>query len=435
MSDYAIEVDNLGKRYTIGPPRTVSMRLYGMLRRQPLRRSNARRVLSKLMPQRFPPPPVGPPSAAVTQTEFWALRNVSFKVKRGEVIGIIGRNGSGKTTLLKILSRITAPSEGQALIRGQIGSLLEVGTGFHPNLSGRENIYMNGVTLGMTRGEIDERFEEIVAFAEIEDFIDTPVKYYSSGMYVRLGFAVAAHLVADVVIIDEALAVGDAMFQRKCMGRMDEIAHRGRTVLIVSHSMSLIRQLCTRAILFRSGRVERDGDINEVIEAYAGELRLSPARLACEYELDPDSPMQVTAARLVKPDRYPVPIESKLRFEIDVLTRRPLPGAYVGVGIRTQSEDVAYWTADVGSDRYDRPEPGELTLVCELPERLLAPGKYKAIAHIVVVGREVIFSAADNPLIFEVEDSQSVLALHGFRYPGYIAIPSQWSVLSHAATE
>src|SRR5438876_5014189 len=198
--------------------------------------------------------------------EFWALKNVSFEVKKGEVLGIIGRNGAGKSTLLKILSRITEPTEGQVVLRGRVASLLEVGTGFHPELTGRENIFLNGAILGMTQREIRKKFDEIVAFAEVERFLDTPVKRYSSGMYVRLAFAVAAHLEPEILVVDEVLAVGDAEFQRKCLGKMDEVSRReGRTVLFVSHNMGVITSLCPRAIWLEEGSIREDGDSRKVV--------------------------------------------------------------------------------------------------------------------------------------------------------------------------
>jgi lipopolysaccharide transport system ATP-binding protein len=200
--------------------------------------------------------------------EFWALKDVSFEVKRGEVLGIIGRNGAGKSTLLKILSRITEPTKGRIEIKGRVASLLEVGTGFHPELTGRENIFLNGAILGMTRAEIRRQFDEIIAFAEVEKFLDTPVKRYSSGMYVRLAFAVAAHLQPEILIVDEVLAVGDAQFQKKCMGKMQDVATGGRTVLFVSHNMGAINRLCNRALLLDKGTVYKLGNVHEVSEAY-----------------------------------------------------------------------------------------------------------------------------------------------------------------------
>lgn len=201
--------------------------------------------------------------------DFWALRDISFDIQQGEVIGVIGRNGAGKSTLLKVLSRITEPTSGRAVIRGRVGSLLEVGTGFHPELSGRENIHMNGSILGMTRREIASRFDEIVAFAELERFLDTPVKRYSSGMYVRLAFAVAAHLDPEILIVDEVLAVGDSAFQQKCLGRIQQVGRSGRTVLFVSHNMAAVQNLCDRVLLLEGGRIVFDGETSEGVARYA----------------------------------------------------------------------------------------------------------------------------------------------------------------------
>src|SRR5205807_2678842 len=207
--------------------------------------------------------------AGDTVEEFWALKDVSFEVKPGEVLGIIGQNGAGKSTLLKILSRIIEPTEGRVTINGRVASLLVVGTGYHPELTGSENIYLNGAILGMTRGEIRRKFDEIVAFAEVEKFIDTPVKRYSSGMYVRLAFAVAAHLDPEIFVVDEVLAVGDAEFQTKCLGKMDEVSRRnGRTVFFVSHNLAAVQSLCTRAIMLRGGRVANQGKTGDTIQQY-----------------------------------------------------------------------------------------------------------------------------------------------------------------------
>jgi lipopolysaccharide transport system ATP-binding protein len=216
------------------------------------------------------------------QEELWALHDVCFSVEQGEVLGIIGRNGAGKSTLLKILSRVTAPTAGKIKVKGRIASLLEVGTGFHPELTGRENIYLNGAILGMGRREIDRKFDEIVDFAEIEKFIDTPVKRYSSGMYVRLAFAVAAHLEPEILVVDEVLAVGDAEFQKKCLGKMGEVAMEGRTVLFVSHNMSSVLQMCTRAMLLKNGQVSQLGSVPDIVEQYVNENQLM---VSCERDL------------------------------------------------------------------------------------------------------------------------------------------------------
>jgi lipopolysaccharide transport system ATP-binding protein len=253
----AIQVTNLGKRYRItgadkAPYRTLRESLTG-LATAPLRRL------------------MGRGAASAEASDFWALKDVSFEVQPGEVVGIIGRNGAGKSTLLKILSRITKPTTGRVEINGRVGSLLEVGTGFHPELTGRENVYLNGSILGMSRKEIDRKFDEIVAFAEIDQFLDTPVKRYSSGMYVRLAFAVAAHLEPEILIVDEVLAVGDAGFQKKCLGKMGDVARGGRTIFFVSHNLAAVQSLCSRCIYLQSGHVRCNGETGDCIKKYAQE--------------------------------------------------------------------------------------------------------------------------------------------------------------------
>jgi lipopolysaccharide transport system ATP-binding protein len=249
MSDIAIQVDHLSKQYHIG----VARPRYQSLRDDVMRTLDPRQWFE---------------SSNQPDGTIWALKDVSFEVKHGEVIGIIGRNGAGKSTLLKILSRITDPTEGEVLLNGRVGSLLEVGTGFHPELTGRENIYLNGAILGMTRHEIDYKFDEIVDFAETERFIDTPAKHFSSGMYMRLAFAVAAHLEPEILLVDEVLAVGDAAFQKKCLGKMGEVAKAGRTVLFVSHNMRAVRQMCQNAILLNAGKVVALGSSHDIVERY-----------------------------------------------------------------------------------------------------------------------------------------------------------------------
>jgi lipopolysaccharide transport system ATP-binding protein len=250
MSESAIEVRGLGKRYHINAQRTAS---YDTLRDTVA--ALVRRPLGKRAPK----------------TELWALRDVSLDIPVGQTVGVIGRNGAGKSTLLKLLSRITEPTTGHAEIRGRVGSLLEVGTGFHPELSGRENIFLNGAILGMRRKETERALDDIVAFAEVGHMLDTPVKHYSSGMYMRLAFAVAAHLEPEIMLVDEVLAVGDVAFQRKCLGKMGSVARAGRTVLFVSHNMQAIRQLCQRAIWLRDGGIMMDGPSGEVVDAYLRE--------------------------------------------------------------------------------------------------------------------------------------------------------------------
>lgn len=291
MSDTIIRVENLGKKYIIGHQQGGHSRYVAL--RDVL--ANSAKSVWKSIRQ---------PKAARNNNreEFWALKDVSFEVKRGEAIGIIGRNGAGKSTLLKILSRITEPTRGRVTLEGRVASLLEVGTGFHPELTGRENIYLNGAILGMTKAEIKRKFDEIVAFAEVEKFLDTPVKRYSSGMYVRLAFAVAAHLEPEILVVDEVLAVGDAQFQKKCLGKMKDVStQEGRTVLFVSHQMSMISSLCTKAVLLESGEISQVGLPSDVILSY--------------YSSGYSSPAQVDFTKLNKPigDDYAVLLEAYVK--------------------------------------------------------------------------------------------------------------------------
>ncbi len=263
MSEQAIRVAGLGKKYHLGSVRAAYSTMRDSLRM--VAQSTLRGLIRKA-------------ERVERRPSFWALKDVGFEINRGEVVGIIGRNGAGKSTLLKILSRITEPTEGEIDLHGRVGSLLEVGTGFHPELTGRENIALNGAILGMRRGEIARKFDDIVAFAEIEKFIDTPVKYYSSGMYTRLAFAVAAHLEPEILIVDEVLAVGDAEFQKKCLGKMGEVAAGGRTVLFVSHNMSAVQALCRRCLLLSKGELTLNGPTESVLPVY-----MSQAKTVSEY--------------------------------------------------------------------------------------------------------------------------------------------------------
>jgi lipopolysaccharide transport system ATP-binding protein len=310
--------------------------------------------------------------------QFWALKDVSFDVHRGEVIGIIGRNGAGKSTLLKILSRITEPTDGSAKLRGRVASLLEVGTGFHPELTGRENIYLNGAILGMRKAEIERKFDEIVAFAETEKFLDTPVKRYSSGMYVRLAFAVAAHLEPEILIVDEVLAVGDQEFQKKCLGRIQQVAQGdGRTVLFVSHNMGAVRNLCDRAVYLRNGVVDRIGDADSVVEAYL------------------NSTISAEESDLLKRPRFPgflhtlakftmIPPAGKARvvsggeatFEFELDVQESVQNACIGFMFNS---DKGYRVLGFNSRLELRGvtlEPGRRTVRCKVDSLPLKPGRY-----------------------------------------------------------
>ena len=289
MSDIAIKADCLSKHYRLG----AASRQHNTLRDHLMHRL---RGLTRWGGGRQESNP-----------SFWALKDISFEVKRGEVLGIVGHNGAGKSTLLKILSRITQPTTGTADIYGRVSSLLEVGTGFHSELSGRENIYLNAAMLGMRREEVRRKFDEIVAFSGVEGFIDTPVKRYSSGMYVRLAFAVAAHLEPEILIVDEVLAVGDASFQQKCLGKMEEVSRSGRTVLIVSHNMTVIEGLCERAILLEKGRVAKIGNTHEVVEGYADAIRgLAGTEIEARHDREGLGEILLTRIEVMDTQRHPV---------------------------------------------------------------------------------------------------------------------------------
>jgi lipopolysaccharide transport system ATP-binding protein len=289
MSDIAIKADCLSKHYRLG----AASRQHNTLRDHLMHRL---RGLTRWGGGRQESNP-----------SFWALKDISFEVKRGEVLGIVGHNGAGKSTLLKILSRITQPTTGTADIYGRVSSLLEVGTGFHSELSGRENIYLNAAMLGMRREEVRRKFDEIVAFSGVEAFIDTPVKRYSSGMYVRLAFAVAAHLEPEILIVDEVLAVGDASFQQKCLGKMEEVSRSGRTVLIVSHNMTVIEGLCERAILLEKGRVAKIGNTHEVVEGYADAIRgLAGTEIEARHDREGLGEILLTRIEVMDTQRHPV---------------------------------------------------------------------------------------------------------------------------------
>lgn len=325
MSSEIVSIEGLGKCYRIGARRERSLSLRESVTSMAV---GAARRLGQLVTRRRAEP---------RSEDFWALKDISLEVQRGEVCGIIGRNGAGKSTLLKILSRITEPTEGRAVLRGRVGSLLEVGTGFHPELTGRENIYMSGAILGMRKAEIQRKFDGIVAFADIERFLDTPCKRYSSGMYVRLGFAVAAHLEPEILIIDEVLAVGDAAFQKKCLGKMSEVSRSGRTVLFVSHNMRVVNKLCTRAVLLADGRVVGDGSPQQITDQYLAEAATGVEAVK-EFEWPAATDNAITRLELLDGTGTPgtaLRAGDKWSAKVHFSTRRPLPHGIVGCGIST----------------------------------------------------------------------------------------------------
>ena len=347
---------------------------------------------------------------------LWALRDVSFEVKQGEALGIIGRNGAGKSTLLKMLSRITEPTTGCVEMRGRVASLLEVGTGFHPDLTGRENIYLNGTILGMTKREVDAKFDEIVDFSGVERFIDTPVKRYSSGMTVRLAFAVAAHLDPEILLIDEVLAVGDTEFQKKCLGKMEDVTKEGRTVLFISHNMFAVQNLCERAMLLESGRLSAIGSVGDVVRRYlAGDAKRSGEMCWSSPDTAPGSEkLRLKAVRLVSeglvtatPD-----ISKDLRIEIDYWNTEPGGRRLVSVHLRNQEGICVFTSGNLPSTCtrpdpwYERPYPvGLFRTTCTIPADFMNDGLHtislfinqrKASDHVVVMRDMISFEAQDS---------------------------------------
>jgi lipopolysaccharide transport system ATP-binding protein len=355
MTRPIIEVNGLAKRYRLGAVGATSLRDFFNRSWEHLRRRHDS-----------------------GEGDFWALRDVSFAVQPGEVVGVIGRNGAGKSTLLKILSRITEPTEGSAILRGRVASLLEVGTGFHPELTGRENIMLNGAILGMTRAEVRRKFDEIVAFSEIGCFIDTPVKRYSSGMYVRLAFAVAAHLEPEILIVDEVLAVGDAAFQQKCLGKMETIASRqGRTIFFVSHQVAAVARFCTRALLFEQGRLAVDGTIGSALGSYcaipvsatAGWLTIDSARR------QPDSPLELLALTINGGSK--VLHREALRIVVECRVLRATSGGF-GVGLTSMDgKRLVTLESDHDGSLFTLSSPGRHEVRLELPVLDLTPGLYR----------------------------------------------------------
>ena len=359
--EIAISVQNVGKKYLI------EKRQKG---RKTIRDAVASKTAGLLeMVRRVP----GEGKEPSKRQEFWALRNISFQVSAGEIVGLIGRNGAGKSTLLKTLARITEPTTGRIDIYGRIGSLLEVGTGFNLELSGRDNTYLSGAILGMKKSEIDRHFDEIIAFAEIDQFVDTPVKHYSSGMYLRLAFAVAAHLQPEILLIDEVLAVGDAAFQKKCLGKMDDVAKQGRTVMFVSHNMSAVQELCQRGILIESGTIGFDGPVTECISHY---FKKTSATEGVQAELLTGSdPIQISGVK-VNDSVMPV-IASGQSFEVtaDIRARDIRNPSMILIVESMNGQQIVHnriTTQEVGVDTLD----GKLRVSMSLPGLWLAPGLY-----------------------------------------------------------
>jgi lipopolysaccharide transport system ATP-binding protein len=420
----AIRVEGLSKRYRLG---TGSAEL-----------ANLRDVLVRRLRPAWSWRRRAERGGAVRGSEWiWALQDVSFDVERGDVVGIIGSNGAGKSTLLKILSRITDPSEGSVRLRGRLSSLLEVGTGFHPELTGRENIYLNGAVLGMRKAEIGRRFDEIVAFAELAAFLDTPVKRYSSGMYVRLAFAVAAHLEPEILMVDEVLAVGDVGFQRKCLGKMGEVSRQGRTVLLVSHNMAAVEHLCRSALVFQHGRLVFRGNVPDAIGHYlrtatgAGDdVRSHVVDLSGARARKPGSPVLLRRLELFTVDGKPLDgglgVGAPFEARVGLVLERPTVSLELVIrfdnmlGQRILVTSSAFDPAFAGHER-----TGAQTVVCRIPRLTLMPGEYRLRVALLLGGAEV--DAVDDATRLNVVPSDYYGA---GRLPqsGAFVLPQSWSV-------
>jgi lipopolysaccharide transport system ATP-binding protein len=411
--DIAVRVEGLGKKYVIG--HEVGRERYIALRDVIGRTAkNLVRATTDMLHGR----------AIVigdTTEEFWALKDINFEVKHGEAVGIIGRNGAGKSTLLKVLSRITDPTEGRVEIRGRVTSLLEVGTGFHPELTGRENITLNGAILGMTRAEIRRKFDDIVAFAEIEKFLDTPVKRYSSGMYVRLAFAVAAHLEPDILVVDEVLAVGDAEFQKKCLGRMGEVAQRGRTVLFVSHNMAALRKLCGQALLLTKGRCGELGPSDVIISNY---LRKDGTDLATTWS-EPSGYKNefFTPTRLILLEQHVVEVEG-------ILHQHPY-NLGIGLAVSTRSGDLIFWTThrDASDEVMSARDERSVRFRVPLPVQLLNAGDYVVQLSVFLQLERWVIRYQDGPRIdFSIAINTQGSSFFGVEREGVLAPVIKWQI-------
>jgi lipopolysaccharide transport system ATP-binding protein len=407
VADVAIKITGLGKQYTIG----AREQQYDTLRDRIA--AFATRPFRRMAPGGF----------AASKT-IWALKGISHEIRRGEVVGVIGGNGAGKSTLLKILSRITEPTEGEAEIHGRVGSLLEVGTGFHPDLTGRENIFLNGAILGMRKAEIARKFDEIVRFAEIDEFIDTPVRHYSSGMYVRLGFAVAAQMEPEILIVDEVLAVGDVRFQRKCLGKLDDVARSGRTVLFVSHNMAAIQRLCTSAVLLERGQLVRVGDVRSTVAAYlSGEARggyLAAVRTGKAQILSADLENEVG-----RPLETPIctdPIVCRIHYTLPQVS----PATRIGIGVLSSDGVHIFTTSSEDAGRSCPSGPGEFDARVTIPANTLLAGDFHLTVCLWNAG--AILDLQEPALSFSVDAGASPLYGERGTRKGYVHVDCPWSV-------
>jgi len=406
-----IEVKHLSKQYNIGVDRTYKTFCDSFT-------SAVRHPLKTLKDKHQP------------NDTFWSLKDVNFEVERGDVVGIIGRNGAGKSTLLKILSRITYPTEGEIRMHGRVGSLLEVGTGFHPELTGRENIYFNGAILGMKKREIDDKFDEIVKFSGVDKFLDTPVKRYSSGMQVRLAFSVAAHLEPEILVVDEVLAVGDAEFQKKCLGKMRDVADGGKTILFVSHNMGVIRRLCQRGIVLSEGQLIIDDIASEAIDTYIGNISKSIVRKII-FDDDPNLPINILEVKVNSPSKSNsevLDISDPIDIEVCYRVKEDIKGTNVAINVMW-NDTLLFRTWDIDSNQalFSLRKCGYYVAQISLPPKMLMPGRYTLDVN---AGHPGIGTIVDHPqcISFELENNKMDLTKCSYSRGGMINIPLTWNI-------
>jgi lipopolysaccharide transport system ATP-binding protein len=413
MSETVIRVENLSKKYIIGHQKQERYTaLRDVLANQV---KSIGQIFSRNSDKTDP-----------AHEEFWALKDVSFEIKQGDRVGIIGRNGAGKSTLLKILSRITEPTEGRISINGRVASLLEVGTGFHPELTGRENIYLNGAILGMDRVEIKRKFDEIVAFAEVEKFLDTPVKRYSSGMYVRLAFAVAAHLEPEILIVDEVLAVGDSQFQKKCLGKMEDVSKEGRTVLFVSHNMVALTKLCQRAIWLINGTINSEGKAEEIASRYLNDSAESSGEITLLQQLE-EHRFCFQKVFLVNSQEF-VSSTFDLRESIKVCIRykiiQIIPDLEISLKV-INAFGISIFKTDRSSYFSKSLKEGEYVSEIEIPSLFLCPDVY-TITIASYVDKIEIIAIHENLLSFEVVEMGSKMSIYQGQNIGVVLVDLPW---------
>ena len=423
MTDIAIQVEGLSKRYWLG---------------QGIGQGDLRDFIANTARSAIKAVTGRGGKTSLEEREFWAVRDVSFDVRQGEVLGVIGRNGAGKSTLLKLLTRITDPTHGHATIRGRVGSLLEVGTGFHPELSGRENVYLNGAILGMNRREIGEAFDEIVEFSEIGKFLDTPVKRYSSGMYVRLAFAVAAHLKPEILIVDEVLAVGDAAFQQKCIGKMGDVAKQGRTVLLVSHNMASIQALCHRAIYLIDGQIDYEGDTQEAIRRYLQRHNPDSDMAICERtDREGSGEMLLHDVAFIDPLGRTMPAlqsgdDVTIRFELKAT--QPIQSPMVLFSIVDRDGIViAHFNNEIRKTDLGTVQ-NEAAIDCRIPKLPLKPGRYFLNVSVTNSHRETL-DRLEQACGFDVIEGDFFGSGHPtFNSKAIVLVDHDWSVAASTPT-